>query len=78
MQDNDIPVKTLKENANVFSEQITLRFNEGILSSKYAQSFKLANITPAFKQGSKNVKDNYRLVNILPTISKVFEKSMCK
>ena len=66
VQGNDILVKVLKENANFFAEQITLQFNEGICSSKYAESFKLANITPAFKQGSRNLKDNYRPISILP------------
>ena len=68
----------MKENANFFAEQITLQFNEGICSSKYAESFKLANITPAFKQGSRNLKGNYRPISILPIISKIFEKLMCK
>ena len=58
VQDNDIPVKVLKENANFFAEQITLQFNEGILFIKIAKSFKVANTTPAFKQGSWNLKDN--------------------
>ena len=55
VQDNDIPVTVLKENTNVFAEQITLQFNEGICPSKYTESFKVRNITPAFKQGSKNL-----------------------
>ena len=78
VQDNYFPVKVLKENANFFAAQITLQFNEGICSSKYAQSFKLVNITPTFKQGSRNLKDNYRPINILPFIPKIFEKLMCK
>ena len=45
---------------------------------KYAESFKLVNITPAFKQGSTNLKVNYRPISILPIISKIFEKLMCK
>ena len=76
-QDNYISVKDLKENANIFAEQITLQFNEGICSSKYSQSFKLVNIIPAFK-GSRNLEDNYRPISILPIISKIFEKLMCK
>ena len=58
VQGNDIPVKDLKENARFFAEQITLQFNEGICSSKYAESFKVANVTPAFKQGSRDLKYN--------------------
>ena len=60
MQDTNILVKVLKENAFFFAEQIT-QFNEGICSSKYPESFKLANITPK---------------SILPIISKIFE-SLC-
>ena len=78
VQDNYISVKVWKENANFFAEQITLQFNGGICSSNYAESFKLANIAPAFKQGSRNPKDNYRPTSILPIISEIFEKLMCK
>ena len=63
---------------NFFAEQISFQFNQGIGSSKYAESFKFANITPAFKQGSRNVKDNYRPISIIPVVSKLFEKLMCK
>ena len=41
-------------------------------------SFKLANITPVFKNESRNHKNNYRPVGILPIISKVFEKIINK
>ena len=78
MQDNDIPVNVLKENANFFAEQITQQFNEGICSSKYTESFKLANVTPAFKHGSRNLRDNYRPISILPNIPKIFEKLVYK
>ena len=77
-QDNDIPVKALKENANFFAEQINLQFNEDIGSSKYAEFSKLANIIHAFKQDSRNLKSNYRPISILHIISKIFEKLMCK
>ena len=35
---------------------------------------KKANITPVFKKGDRNSKDNYRPVSILPNISKIFER----
>lgn len=53
---------------NFFAEQISFQFNEGIDSSKYAESFKFTNITSAFKQSSRNLKDKFRF----------FEKLMCK
>ena len=39
---------------------------------------KHANITPVFQKGYKVSKDNYRPVSILPVISKIFEKLLCK
>ena len=68
----------MKQNEFFFAEQILLQFNQGVASSNYAGSFKFANITPAFTEGSRNLKDDYRLISILPAASKIFEKLMCK
>ena len=70
--------QSFERKCKLFAEQITLQFNEGICSSKYAESFKLVNITHSFKQGSRNLKDNYRPISILAIISKLFEKFICK
>ena len=40
--------------------------------------FKFADITSVYKKGSRFEKNNYRPVNILPVLSKVFEKCLCK
>ena len=70
-----MPVRVVKENTEYFAEIICSQFNESINSSKFPFSFKLANITPVFKNEPRNHKNNYRPVRILPLISKVFEKS---
>ena len=77
-QDSGIPVKVLKENADFFAEYLYIFFNEAIESSKFPSSLKQANITPVFKKGSRNQKENYRPVIILPTISKIFGKILSK
>ena len=70
-----MPVRVVKENAEYFAEIIC---SESINHSKFPLLFKLANIIPVFKNESKNHKNNYRPVSILPLISRVFEKIMSK
>ena len=72
-QDTDIPVKILKEDADYFVELICIQFNESISSSKFSSLFKCANMTPIFKNPSRNHKNNYKPVSILPVASKIFE-----
>ena len=78
VQDSDIPVKNLKESSDIFADYIYLQFNEAVDSSKFADFFKSADTSAAFKQGLRNKKDNYRSISILPLISKIFEKIMCR
>ena len=78
VQDTDIPVKVLKENAEFFAEQICRQFNEAICSSKVPATFKFPSVAPIFKQRPRNLKDNYRPISILPIISKIFEKLICR
>ena len=69
-------MKILKENADYFAECFCIQFNESLNSSKFPFSFKCVNITPIFKNESRNHKTNYRPVSILPVVSKIFEKIM--
>ena len=71
-QDNDLPVKILKDNADYFAEFICIQFNDSLNSSKFPFSFKCANITPIYKNESRNYKTNYIPVSILPIISNTF------
>ena len=74
VKETNIPVKLLKRNAEYFPEYICHQFNKAICASKFPASFKFANVTPVFKQDSRNQKDNYRPISILPIISKIFDK----
>ena len=78
IQDNDIPVKILKDNVNFFADYICIFYNYTITTSKFPSVLKMANVTPIFKKGSKNKKENFRPVSILPVLSKIFEKLMSK
>ena len=43
-------------------------------SCQFPENLKLPDITPVFKEDDKNLVKNYRPVNVLPTLPKVFEK----
>ena len=38
----------------------------------------MADITPIYKKGIKDFKENYRPVNILPVLSKLYERILSK
>ena len=44
----------------------------------FPTTLKLANIAPVYKKGSKNSKENYKSVSILPNISKIYERCLLK
>ena len=45
-----------------------------MINGKFPNSLKTADVTPIFKKGNDNKKENYRPVNMLSIFSKVFEK----
>ena len=49
-------------------------FNTSIETSQFPDSWKVARITPIFKDGDKTEKSYYRPISVLPVISKLFEK----
>ena len=77
-QDTDIPTKIIKDNADIFSDFLPSDFNNSITTSIFASSLQQAIITPVFKKEDKNSKENYRPVNILPNVSKIFERFLFK
>ena len=77
-QYSDLPVKILKENSDIFGKYICDFFKECVDKGTFPSILKHPNITPVFKKEYKGSKDNYRSVSILPVISKIFEKLLCK
>ena len=59
VQDSDIPVKILKENADFFADYIYLQFIEAVDSPQFADFCKSADTAAAFKQGSRNQTNQY-------------------
>ena len=49
-----------------------------VLEGCFPDQAKISSITPAYKQGQRTLKTNYRPISILPAISKLLEKFMFK
>ena len=70
IQQNDIPVKVIKANRDIFSEFIIHNFNEGISTARFPDILKSAEVKSVFKKKSRIDKENYRPVSILPVVSR--------
>ena len=66
--------KIIKLAANVLSPSIAMLINKSLLTGTFPSQFKLAKVFPIHKGGDKTDPSNYRLISILPTVSKIFER----
>lgn len=64
----------LRECADVLSCPLSLIFTQSMKSHIYPESLKVGQVTPIFKAGARSDIKNYRGVNVLPNIAKVFER----
>ena len=63
----DIPINIIKNSIHIYSEKLTNSFNECLINGKFLDRFKRADVTPIFKKGNDNEKENYRPVSMLST-----------
>ena len=71
---DEISVKVLKLVSPVFVQPLTRLINLSIVSACFPTKWKLACVTPLFKDGAQDCQDNYRLISVLSILSKVCEK----
>ena len=71
---DEIPAQFIKKIGMKLTKPICQLFNQCIRENTFPDKMKMANITPLFKKKDKLNKDNYRSVNLLPILSKIFEK----
>ena len=61
---DDIPVKILKLNNDIFSRCLSDIFNESMEAANFPNNLKYAEITLVYKKGNRHEKENYRSVLI--------------
>lgn len=64
----------LRECAEQMSRPLSDIFRQSLREGIYPDQFKIGQVTPIFKAGRRNDVRNYRGVNVLPNLAKVFEK----
>ena len=73
-----IHIKILKNSIHIFlyiySEKLSNIFNECLINQKFPDTLKKADVTPIFKIGNNNEKENYSPMGMLSACTKVFEK----
>ena len=74
MPDSNISVKLKKINQDIFSRLIFQTFNQPSINGEFPHYLKQTEFLPAFIKEEKLIKSNYRHVNILPVISKIYER----
>ena len=65
-QQSDIPTKIIKDNKDLFSYFISASFNNTVNKGVFPDKLKHADIKPIYKKESRNQKENYRPVSVLP------------
>ena len=66
----------MKKNSEVFARCFHKNINFCIENSIFLFDLKVVDVSPVFKKKSKNSKDNNRPINILPNISKRYERCL--
>ena len=75
---HDIPAKFLKLSCTYLSKLLCKLFNMCFISGIYPKIFKLSRIAPDYKKGTRNLISNYRPINGLCNLNKLFESLLVK
>jgi len=70
----NLPNRFLRLCCEPLTIPLSLHFNFIISTAQYPSAWKLATVVPIHKKGSYSDVANYRLIAILPSLSKIFER----
>ena len=71
----NIPVFIYKILVPLIAPAVLLLSNNSLSEFIFPECFKTAQIIPVFKSGDSNSTANYRLISMLPFLSKMFVKN---
>ena len=75
---NNVAPKILRQSAVDTANALQLFFNNAISNNAFPENLKSADFTPVFKKKDPLDKTNYRPVNVLPLVLKLFERLIRK
>ena len=73
---DDIQLKLLKLGATELAPTITNLINQSVEKYRFPTALKKSELSPLFKNKDSLITDNHRPFGILPSVSKIFEKSI--
>ena len=69
-----MPTKLVKEFGYLFSKYIATSLNRCITGGTFVDAFQKAEDRTIYKKGGRTEKSNYRPINVLSDLSKIFER----
>ena len=72
--DDGISSYFLKLAMPFIEDSLVYLFNTSLETSQFPDPWKIARVSPIFKDGDKTEKSNYRPISVLPVVSRLFEK----
>ena len=74
----DVPTHILKLSSDISFTAVTKLANEMAQQSTFPDELKLTDVSPVFKGGDTVLKNNYRPISVLSSLSKVSERLLLK
>ena len=68
-----LSIRLLRDTIDVIAEPLANIFNLSLRTAIFPDDWKLAKISPIFKDGTKNDCGNYRPISVISTVAKLFE-----